>query len=49
MQSNVDDSHAAIPPIDIPEQSLDNIVISTQDVEDVLRLLTRLKPVVQIW
>ena len=39
MQSTVDDSHATLPPIEIPEHSLDNIVISSQDVEDVLRLL----------
>ena len=39
MQSTIDDSHAALPPLEHPEHILNNIRISSQDVEDVLMLL----------
>ena len=39
MQSTIDDSHATLPPFEHPEHILNNISISSQDVEDVLRLL----------
>ena len=38
-QSTVDDSHAMLPPMELPAESLGIIQISTQDVEDVLKLL----------
>ena len=38
-QSTVDDSHASLPPMELPAESLGIIQISTQDVEDVLKLL----------
>ena len=38
-QSTVDDSHTSLPPMELPAESLGIIQISTQDVEDVLKLL----------
>ena len=38
-QSNIDDSHASLPPFEPPDTSLDNITITVTDVEDVLKLL----------
>ena len=38
-KSTVDDSHASLPPMELPAESLGIIQISTQDVEDVLKLL----------
>ena len=39
MQSTIADSHGTLPPFEPPEHTLGNVRISSQDVEDVLRLL----------
>ena len=39
MQSTIDDSYATLPPFELPEHTLGDVRISSQDVEDVLRLL----------
>ena len=38
-QSNVDDSHASLPPFEPPDIALNNITVTDTDVEDVLKLL----------